>query len=126
MAKTSKKLEEGLGKLGQARDRIGDISRLSNDYGDQIKIENGAVVNVFASGKVVVQGKPGDKAALEEALGKSGDHKAPTAQLRTNVFVVYGHDEGAKVELEAILRRWGVVPLLLDHLPSEGHTIIEN
>src|SRR5260370_14001652 len=125
MAKTSKKLEEVLGKLGQAGYRIGDISRLPNDYGYQVKIENGAVVNVFDSGKVVVQGKPGNKAAVEEALGTSGDHKAPTAQLRTNVFVVYGHDEGAKVELEAILRRWGVEPLLLDQLPSEGQTIIE-
>src|SRR5260370_42081370 len=96
MAKTSKKLEEVLGKLGQAGYRIGGISRLPNDYGDQVKIENGAVVNGFDSGKVVVQGKPGDKAAVEEPLGTSGNHKAPAAQLRTNVFVVDGHDEGVK------------------------------
>ena len=41
------------------------------------------------------------------------------------VFVVYGHDEPARTQLEAMLRRWGMEPLILDQLPSEGQTIIE-
>ena len=41
------------------------------------------------------------------------------------VFVVYGHDEQAKVQLEAMLRRWELEPLILDQLTSSGNTIIE-
>jgi predicted nucleotide-binding protein len=41
------------------------------------------------------------------------------------VFVVYGHDTTARTQLEAMLRRWGLDPLILDQLPSEGQTIIE-
>lgn len=39
--------------------------------------------------------------------------------------MVYGHDSEAKVQLEAMLRRWDLEPLILDQLPSEGATIIE-
>ncbi|MEE9987492.1 TIR domain-containing protein [Agrobacterium pusense] len=42
-----------------------------------------------------------------------------------DVFVVYGHDSGARTELEAMLRRWGLNPLILDQLTSGGQTIIE-
>lgn len=46
--------------------------------------------------------------------------------LKNNkVFVVYGHDEQARARLDAMLRRWGLEPLILDQLPSEGQTIIE-
>ena len=41
------------------------------------------------------------------------------------VFVVYGHDGNARAQLEAMLRRWDVEPLILDQLPSEGQTVIE-
>ncbi|MBV9375519.1 MAG: nucleotide-binding protein, partial [Alphaproteobacteria bacterium] len=41
------------------------------------------------------------------------------------VFVVYGHDVGARTQLDAMLRRWQLEPLILDQLPSEGQTIIE-
>jgi predicted nucleotide-binding protein len=41
------------------------------------------------------------------------------------VFVVYGHDTAARTETDAMLRRWGLEPLILDQLPSQGNTIIE-
>lgn len=41
------------------------------------------------------------------------------------VFVVYGHDKNARTQLEAMLRRWDLEPLILDQLPSDGGTIIE-
>src|SRR5467141_2728628 len=41
------------------------------------------------------------------------------------VFVVYGHDDAARTEVEAMLRRWSIEPLILDQLPSEGMTLIE-
>lgn len=39
--------------------------------------------------------------------------------------MVYGHDESSKTQLEAMLRRWGLNPLILDQLPTQGQTIIE-
>ena len=102
-------------------------ARLKNDTGWQIRLGNkGPVVNVFDNGTVNVQGQPGEREKIASILGLAG--KAATVQVapaKTNVFVVYGHDEGAKTELEAMLRRWGLEPLLLDQLPSEGQTIIE-
>ena len=41
------------------------------------------------------------------------------------VFVVYGHDVNARTQLEAMLRRWELEPLILDQLVSGGQTIIE-
>jgi len=41
------------------------------------------------------------------------------------VFVAYGHDKSAKTELDAMLRRWGLDPIILDQMPSEGATLIE-
>ena len=38
---------------------------------------------------------------------------------------MYGHDNDAKTQLEVMLRRWKLDPLILDQLPSEGATIIE-
>jgi predicted nucleotide-binding protein len=39
---------------------------------------------------------------------------------------MYGHDGQARNDLEMILRRWDLEPLILDQLASEGQTIIEN
>jgi len=47
------------------------------------------------------------------------------ATVKKKVFVAYGHDETVKKTVEAMLRRWGLEPLFLDQLPSEGSTIIE-
>ena len=38
---------------------------------------------------------------------------------------MYGHDSNAKTQLEAMLRRWDLEPLILDQLVSSGQTIIE-
>jgi len=83
----------------------------------------GSWSNVFDKGTWNVQGK--NPVAVRELLqaGESGGPKA--GPVSRAVFVVYGHDEPAKTQLEAMLRRWGLEPLFLDHLPSEGQTIIE-
>ena len=41
------------------------------------------------------------------------------------MFVVYGHDDTAKLQLEALLRRWDLEPIILDQQASAGQTIIE-
>ncbi len=99
-------------------------SRLANDSGWQIRLATSQVVNVYDNGNVYAQGK--DCEAIRAVLGQSiGSSKATKAEAKRMVFVVYGHDADARNELEAMLRRWGLEPLLLDQLPSEGQTVIE-
>jgi predicted nucleotide-binding protein len=100
-------------------------------YGVQLRFTNGSLVSVFDSGAITPQGK--DVELVKQLLGlepaKSGGATQTFASVKApvnnKVFVVYGHDEQARARLDAMLRRWGLEPLILDQLPSEGQTIIE-
>lgn len=100
-------------------------------HGVQLRFTNGALVSVFHSGAVTPQGKHVD--LVREHLALNPPEVAPAPQVLANpalagqnkVFVVYGHDEQSRARLDAMLRRWGLEPLIIDQLPSEGQTIIE-
>lgn len=100
-------------------------------YGIQLRFTNGSLVSVFDSGAVTPQGK--DVELVKQILGLEPGKAAGAVQANAlvkapannKVFVVYGHDEQARARLDAMLRRWGLEPLILDQLPSEGQTIIE-
>ena len=106
---------------------ISDEQRLRNDTGTQLRLNNGVTVSVYDSGRYQVQGSQENKESVENCLRGATSSSITNSSIRPNseVFVVYGHDESAKVQLEALLRRWQLRPLLLDQLPSQGHTIIE-
>jgi len=89
---------------------------------EQIKLDNGAVINVFKNGNYNVQGKNNVevKEHIEYCIGAGGK-----MDKSKKVFIVYGHDEKARTELENILRRWGLEPVILDKMASGGKTIIE-
>lgn len=93
--------------------------RMKNGYGDSLHLSNGCIVNLYDSGKVVYQGKNTDeiRAIFENS------HEPSTTNRK--VFVVYGHDSVARTQLEAMLRRWDLDPLIMDQLESSGNTIIE-
>ena len=100
-------------------------------HGKQLKLDNGATITCFDNGKIQVQGKANIKSEMESAIGLSNPEAdikitaEPEGNKTNEVFVVYGHDKDARDQLEAMLRRWGLEPLILDQLPSEGQTIIE-
>jgi predicted nucleotide-binding protein len=100
--------------------------RLPNDVGHRIECKSGEVVCVYDSGKVVPQGKNTDvvKKLLEMPLVGTAAFKNEDEPSR-RVFVVYGHDATTRTQLEAMLRRWQLDPVILDQLPSEGQTLIE-
>lgn len=112
--------------LVEAGYRVKSEGRLKDNKGTQLRLDGGAIVNLFDNGTITCQGKNCEKV---EILLKGGGRPAsspPAGSPRnTKVFVVYGHDAGARDQLEAMLRRWGLEPLILDQLPSEGQTIIE-
>ena len=111
--------------------QISKEARLPDDRGTKLNLSNGAFVNIFDTGKISVQGKNQDP--VNECLGLKSASLAITRPVANSdakpmlskVFVVYGHDATARTDLEAMLRRWRLEPLILDQLPNEGHTIIE-
>jgi hypothetical protein len=82
-------------------------------------------------GTIWCQGKPELKQARErqiaEILGTDFATAAPKVKAvgavpSRKVFVVYGHDEKTRNELEAMLRRWELDPIILDQLTANGQT----
>ncbi len=93
--------------------------RMKNGYGDVLRISNGCIVNCYDSGKIVYQGKQCEE--IRQLIDLPDNSKPQNRK----VFVVYGHDQVARTQLEAMLRRWDLIPLILDQLESGGNTIIE-
>ncbi len=120
-------VDEVLKKLEAQGMTLKDKKRNGNDTGYVLRFTKGEIVNVFDNSTVTIQGKY--QALVKEALGIDLGLVSPTAraQLKQSrkVFVVYGHDTQAKTQLETMLRRWDLDPLILDQLPSEGQTVIE-
>ena len=101
---------------------IEENKRSGNNLATVLKLSNGCIINCYDSGKVVYQGKNTDE--VKNII----EHTAQTVrkeEKNRNVFVVYGHDLNARTQLEAMLRRWDIEPLIIDQLVSSGQTIIE-
>jgi predicted nucleotide-binding protein len=105
-------------------------------HGRQFRLADGAIANVYTSGKIVWQGK--DTAAAEKVRGLYGASEPATATIaaatpstetvspsNNKVFIVYGHDIECREQLELLLRRMKLEPVILQNLPIAGDTIIE-
>lgn len=94
--------------------------RAKNNYGDVLRLENGCVINCYDKGTFNCQGRNTQdvQVLLTNASSQQG-------KQNRKVFVVYGHDSVARTQLEAMLRRWDLEPLILDQLESSGQTVIE-
>jgi predicted nucleotide-binding protein len=119
-------LDEVRRLLTEAGIKVASEKRLGNNTGTQLRLTNKAIVNVFDKGTISFQGVNTDvvKAALGTAGAAAAEGPAQYA-VKRKVFVVYGHDKTCRDQLEAMLRRWGLEPLILDQLPTEGQTVIE-
>lgn len=85
--------------------------------GKQIKLSNGTILNCYNNGNIQYQGKN-----IEETKQVIENNSTPS---NNKIFVVYGHDDIARTQLEAMLRRWELNPIILDQQASGGQTIIE-
>lgn len=104
--------------LKQNNIAIAEEKRMGNDLGTVIKTYHGCLINLYDSGTVSYQGK--NTKEVEDVLKEK-----PMSVSNRKVFVVYGHDMNARTQLEAMLRRWDLEPLIIDQLASAGNTIIE-
>jgi predicted nucleotide-binding protein len=109
--------------------KVVQAARNGNESGWRLDCDGGTIVNLYDTGKLVVQGKNPERAraalGMDSTAPKPMPAYKPQAAGSRKVFVVYGHDGIARSELEAMLRRWDLEPLILDQMPSGGQTIIE-
>lgn len=111
---------------------VTDEKRSGNNLSTVLVLSNGCIVNCWDSGKINCQGKNTEHVSTlfgkqGNKINTSGVSKAvnDVCNEKKKVFVVYGHDNNARTQLEAMLRRWDLEPLILDQLVSSGQTIIE-
>lgn len=108
---------EEIKKKIEACTDLGIVEEKETGNSKQLRLSNGAIINCFRTGTHNVQGK--NQQQVKDIL----DGKVITGGRK--VFVVYGHDEIARTQLEAMLRRWDLDPIILDQQASSGQTIIE-
>ncbi len=101
------------------------------ENGQQYKLTDGTYIDHYDSGKVVVRGKAtpiradANRIFVEEPpSSQQVSDTAPAARQRP-VFIVYGHDTSAREQLELLLHRLSVKPIVLQNVPAAGDTIIE-
>lgn len=98
--------------------------------GTQFRCNLGEIFSVYKTGKLVCGGKI---TPLSDAVEKHSKRIKPAgggaiqAQplAQDAIFIVYGHDIQARNDLELLLRRAGLNPVILANLAAEGETIIE-
>lgn len=104
------------------------------DHGRQFRFEDGAIAVVYKTGRIVWQGKKDTPTALKvrDLAGGAEPEKFEAARPaevinkpNNKVFIVYGHDIEAREQLELLLRRMKLEPVILQNLPVAGETIIE-
>jgi predicted nucleotide-binding protein len=100
--------------------------------GLQLRCEQGEIFSVYKTGKVVVGGAKTELSEFVRSLGSGSRSAKPqavpaeTKEATTDeIFVVYGHDTDARDQLELMLRRMGMTPIILSNLAAAGDTIIE-
>lgn len=70
--------------------------------------------------------------ALQEDLDELQSHGPPTSETKTptparqsnRIFVVHGHDDGARESVARFLDKIGLVPVILHEQPNKGRTIV--
>ena len=112
------KLDKVISLLKAHNYSVSEQKRAGNNLGTVLKLSNGCIVNCWDSGKINCQGK--NSAEVDAII-----HGGVSIGTNRKVFVVYGHDANARTQLEAMLRRWDLDPVIIDQLASSGATIIE-
>ena len=61
----------------------------------------------------------------EDTFDELGPHTSAPRDFGKRVFIVHGHDDAAKSELEVFVSQLGLEPVVLHREPDQGRTIIE-
>lgn len=106
-------------------------SELANEQ-QQFRTPDNAVLNWWPNGTLLFQGPIGSKTSLETAVNNAITGAPPasttavqTPKAPTRIFMVHGHDDTARDQLELIVLKLGLQPFVLQNTASGGKTIIE-
>lgn len=95
-----------------------ELEKRYKNHAWRFKLSDGTSVFCGDAGKVWATGKA--KKKVEGFLTKT------LPSMKNNkVFIVYGRDLKTRDELMEMIRSWGVDPLAIDSLPTQGRTVIE-
>lgn len=132
---SSQDLETVVGAIGRTVS-----SSLEKGNMHQIKTNEGETINLFRTGTLQVQGSPALKKKFEDDFNQySGNASVPSSEpihaspemlaasvaQQKQVFVVHGHDEVSKEQLELVLHKLGIDHFILANSGGGGLTIIE-
>ncbi len=110
------------------------------EHAVQFELKEGVKVNLYNTGSHTFGGPNSDFKSTVEAFVRAGPDAAEAEEqepgvgsgnaqtpkeAERRVFVVYGHDTDARDDLELILRRVQVNPIILQNIPGVGDTLIE-
>jgi predicted nucleotide-binding protein len=107
-----------------------------NNLSNIFRANGGAVLQFYKNGTLQIQGKSGaSKTQIEKLVSELGDqNNAPELAVATAVavevpkqqlFLVYGHDETSRDQLELVLAKMGIEGFILAKSSGHGLTIIE-
>jgi len=114
----------------------------SSDKGNshQIKTQENETINLFKNGTLQIQGNPTVKQKFENDFNhyngspvliiQNSIQNTEVSTVQTNhnskkVFIVHGHDDTAREQLELVLHKLGLDPFVLANTGGQGLTIIE-
>lgn len=84
---------------------------------DKFEQAKSYILGALAAGQQILNDK-------ESEIVEKKDKSSPEKHSN-RIFVVHGHDDKSKSELEILLSELGLEPIVLHRQPDEGHTIIE-
>jgi predicted nucleotide-binding protein len=115
-------------KLLAAGFRVSEERRTGNNDGWRLDLDCGAIVNLFDTGNVSIQGTNTERVRQVIPTSHAPSQSPCLASKRrasiTRVLLV-GPQGTTRHKLEAILEDWGLEPVLLRQLGSGGQTVVE-
>ncbi|WP_172913975.1 TIR domain-containing protein [Capnocytophaga canis] len=135
-----------LGKPEEFKKAINTLKLRGNwedcQNGFRFKTIDGGIIQWYPStGKILLQGKDDAKQKLSKLIKKLElekiqlepmekfndvvEAKAKSIKTGSKIFVVHGHDTTSREQLELILHKLGLEPLVLANTSGKGLTIIE-
>ncbi|WP_118976745.1 TIR domain-containing protein [Taibaiella koreensis] len=121
---------EALQNLVNTNGLVGNWSEITNAH--KFSTNDGGVLLWYPSTKTLqCQGRGPSKSTIQKLINSIDENgivteSATVAHVTTSeVFVVYGHDETSRDQLELILGKLGIAPFILAKIGGQGLTLIE-
>ena len=97
-----------------------------NEAGNVRVLRNGPDKFTLCQSYILGALKAGQSVLENDVFGELADAGPSGPGTKSKrVFIVHGHDDRAKAELEALLTELGLEPIVLHRQPDEGQTVIE-